>query len=337
LAEKEPSVVRFKVPKTGTTEFVDLVRGKVSFDNKILDDQIILKSDGFPTYHLASVIDDHDMAVTHVIRGEEWLPSTPKHLLLYKAFGWEAPQFAHLPLLLNPDRSKLSKRQGDVSCEDYLSHGYLPEALLNFILLLGWNPGTDQEIFSLDEMVTTFSLEHINKSGAVFNTQKLDWLNGHYIKQLSVSELAKRSKPFFDAAGITIDEKTIEKIVATEQQRIKRLDEIVEATKFFFELPTYEPSLLLWKKNSAKDTIGNLTLSQKKLQALSDWDTATIEQTLKTLVMEHSLDNGSVLWPIRAALSGKKASPGPFEIAAALGKEETLKRLDFAIQLLGKT
>ena len=190
-------VIRFKVKTNGITEIKDLVREKVNFDNKILDDPIIIKSDGFPTYHLASVIDDHEMGITHIIRGEEWLPSVPKHIMLYKAFGWNIPEFAHLPLLLNPDRSKLSKRQGDVAVEDYLKKGYLKETLLNFVLLLGWNPGNEKEIFSLNEMIKEFSLEKVHKSGAIFNVQKLDWLNSEYIKKLNPTEFKKLATPFF--------------------------------------------------------------------------------------------------------------------------------------------
>ena len=232
-------MIRLDVPEEGTTEFTDLIRGKIQFDNKILDDQIILKSDGFPTYHLASVVDDHEMKITHVIRGEEWLSSTPKHLLLYQAFDWMPPAFAHLPLLLNPDRSKISKRQGDAVVEDYLKKGYLPEALLNFVLLLGWNPGTEQEIFNLEEMIETFNLTKVNKAGAIFNLEKLDWLNGCYLRQKTNRELAKLSLPYFKKAGLKPDLAYLEKVVATEKERIKKLEEIVLATEFFFKEPEY--------------------------------------------------------------------------------------------------
>ncbi|OGY48218.1 MAG: glutamate--tRNA ligase [Candidatus Buchananbacteria bacterium RIFCSPHIGHO2_02_FULL_39_17] len=333
-----PYVIRFKIPQTGITEFNDLIRGKVSFDNKILDDQILIKSDGFPTYHLASVTDDHEMRITHVIRGEEWLPSTPKHILLYEALGWEKPEFAHLPLLLNPDRSKLSKRQGDISVEEYLKKGYLPETLLNFILLLGWNPGTNQEIFSLKEMIKIFSLEKINKAGAVFDLQKLDWLNGYYLRHLSLKELAKLSQPFFKAAGIKKGLKTLEPVVATEQQRIKKLEEIVMATEFFFQEPTYDKKLLLWKQMSSEQAAKNLKilLAELNLIAENDWQQKKLENKITNFINDQKLSIGEMLWPMRVALTGRQASPGNFEVAAILGKKKTLERIKYAIALLEK-
>ena len=331
-----PYVIRFKMPKTGLTEFIDLIRGQVSFDNKTLDDQIILKSDGFPTYHLASVVDDHEMKISHVIRGEEWLPSTPKHILLYQAFGWPIPKFAHLPLLLNSDRSKLSKRQGDVAVEDYLSKGYLTEAILNFILLLGWNPGTDQEIFSLAEMIKTFTLEKVNKAGAIFDIQKLDWLNGHYIRQKSDKELAKLCQPFFEASNIKTDLKYLEKVVATEKNRIKKLEDMVLATEFFFKSPNYDKGLLILKNLTEKEITNNLKLLAEQLEKISEknWQKENLEQIITGWIKEINKGVGDLLWPLRVALSGKKASPGPFEIAEALGKKESLARIQTAINLL---
>ena len=214
------------------------------------------------------MVDDNAMAISHVIRGEEWLPSTPKHILLYQALGWTPPEFAHLPLLLNPDKSKLSKRQGDVAVEDYLKKGYLKEALLNFILFLGWNPKTDQEIFSFEEMVKVFDLTKVNKSGAVFDTQKLDWLNGHYIRQKPLGELTKLCQGFFQQAGVEKSVEELEPIVATEKNRIKKLEDIVEATKFFFIQPEYEPALLLWKDLTSQQAGENLKLLGKKLNEL---------------------------------------------------------------------
>ena len=336
LGAGRPYVIRFKMPKTGLTEFIDLIRGQVSFDNKILDDQIILKSNGWPTYHLASVIDDHEMEISHVIRGEDWLPSTPKHILLYQAFGWEPPIFAHLPLLLNPDHSKLSKRQGDVAVEDFLKNGYLPEALLNFILLLGWNPGTNQEIFDLQSMIEAFSLEKINKAGAIFDLNKLDWLNGEYIRKKSAEELAKLCQPYYAEAGLKTDLKNLKAIVATEQSRIKKLSEIVSATEFFFKAPDYDPQLLIWKKLNAKETAKNLAALAEELEKIKEkeWTEKFIEAEIKKFIEGNKQGMGDYLWPMRAALSGRKASPGPFEIAGVLGREETLKRLEKAIEIL---
>ena len=336
IKNKMPYVIRFKMPNSGTTEFTDLVRDKVKFDNKLLDDPIILKSDGFPTYHLANIIDDHEMKISHVIRGEEWLPSTPKHIAIYKAFGWNIPKYAHLPLLLNPDKSKLSKRQGDVAVEDYLQKGYLPQALLNFVLLLGWNPKTDQEVFSMDEMIKIFDLKKVNKAGAVFDTQKLDWLNGHYLREKKPAEFAKLCQPFFDNAGIKTNLKQLEKIVVTEQQRIKKLDEIVEATAFFFEPPQYEAKLLIWKKLTSKEVENNLKTLIDKLEKLSEnkFNQKDLEPEIIKLIKKERIGVGDMLWPMRVALSGKKNSPGPFEIAGALGKKETISRIKKAIEIL---
>ena len=337
-AAGEPAVVRLKTPQTGTIGFTDLVRGEVSFAAATIDDQVLLKSDGFPTYHLANVVDDHEMGVTLVIRGEEWLPSTPKHILIYQAFQWELPKFAHLPLLLNPDKSKLSKRQGDVAVEEYLKKGYLPEALLNFVLLLGWNPGTEQEIFSLEEMIKNFKLEQVNKSGSVFDTKKLDWINGQYVRKLSPKQFCALASPHLAAAGLNAPPAQLEKIVATEQKRIKRFDELPEMVRFFFEPPQYETSLLLWKKMTQAETHTSLKSVVEALDSILEkkWNQATIEKTLATLIEKSQRSVGEILWPLRAALSGRKASPGPFEIAAALGKKETTARLETAINKLEK-
>ncbi len=332
----EPYVIRFKMPKTSSTEFNDLIRGKVIFDNKILDDQIILKSDGFPTYHLAAVVDDHEMKITHVIRGEEWLPSTPKHILLYQAFGWQAPEFAHLPLNLNPDKSKLSKRQGDVAVEDFLKKGFLKEALLNFVLLLGWNPGTDQEIFSFEEMIKQFTLEKVSKSASIFDTKKLEWLNGEYIRLKTPEEFAELCWPFFEEKKGNINKEYFKKAVLTEQKRIKTLSEIVEATEFFFEEPKYDPQLLIWKKNNEKETAKNLETLKLRLEKIASekWLEQILENEIKDFIEASKKGTGDLLWPMRVALSGRKASPGPFEIAAVLGKEATLARIERAIKSL---
>jgi glutamyl-tRNA synthetase len=330
LSENLPHVIRLKVPKSGVTEFTDVIRGSVQFDNKTIDDQVLMKSDGFPTYHLANVVDDHEMGITHVIRGEEWISSTPKHILLYLAFGWDAPLFAHLPLLLNPDKTKLSKRQGDVAVEDYLKKGYLPEALLNFVLLLGWNPGTEQEIFSLEQMTEAFDLERVNKAGSVFDVQKLDWLNGLYIRHTPIEKLTELCKPYLTAAEITADNTVIQKIIATQHERLKRLDEIVELTSFFFSQPEYDPALLIWKGMTAETVKTNLTELHKILVGVSDldWNAKTLELLVKNHIESVGKNNGEYLWPLRVALSGLKASPGPFEIAEALGKDETIVRIE---------
>jgi nondiscriminating glutamyl-tRNA synthetase len=254
-----PFTIRLKVPENEIIEFNDLIRGKVSIHSKTIDDQVLLKSDGFPTYHLANVIDDHLMGITHVIRAEEWLPSTPKHILLYRAFGWDIPQFAHLPLLLSTDKKKLSKRMGDVAVEDYIKKGYLKEAIINFVTLLGWNPGegSTQEIFSMEELIEKFDLKHVHKGGAVFDLKKLDWLNAQYIKKLSVSELYTKSLEFWEQKDFyqnaTMDKKSetyLKKVLSIEQERLENLSLVGESNKFFFTDIDYDKELLRWKNST---------------------------------------------------------------------------------------
>ncbi|MEI7621307.1 MAG: glutamate--tRNA ligase [Candidatus Moraniibacteriota bacterium] len=358
-----PVTIRLKVPKDEVVEFEDLVRGKVSFATSTIDDQVLLKSDGFPTYHLANVVDDHLMGITTVIRGEEWLPSTPKHILLYRAFDWEIPAFAHIPLLLNPDKSKLSKRQGDVAVEDYLQKGYLKEALLNFVALLGWNPGEGsvQEIFSLDELVEKFDLKKVHKAGAVFDLKKLDWLNAQYLKKLSIEELFEKAQPFFEqkefykewnakhtclsglpvrqagrqAAWSNEDKKEyMKKVLTIEQDRLANFSQVGEENKFFFEEITYEKSLLFWKEMTDEQLRTSL---QKLYSVLSEINQETwTRQALEAKLVVASGDNkGQLLWPLRACLTGAQKSPSPFDCAWVLGKEESLKRIEKALDLIG--
>lgn len=337
LATESPRVVRLKVPDSGTIEVNDIIHGKTVFDVKEVDDQVLLKSDGFPTYHLAVVVDDHLMEITHVIRGDDWMSSTPKHLLIYKAFGWNAPVHAHVPLVLGSDKLKLSKRKGDVSTESYRTKGYLPEALLNFLAFLGWNPGTDKEIYSMDELIKDFTLEKVSKAGAVFNLEKLNWFNKEYIKKLSNAELVGRAKPWLDNSGLNlVDAKLVERAVSLERERITTLAELPEAIKFVFELPQYEKNLLVWKKGTLEEVgmvLPKLSVELEKIDE-SAWSKESIESVLLPWIKEQSLTNGAVLWPMRVALSGQQNSPGPFDIAGVLGKAETLKRLGHAQSLM---
>ncbi len=338
-------VVRFAIPPEGVTTVQDLIFGNVEYENKLLDDQVILKSDGFPTYHLAVVVDDHYMQITHVIRGDEWIPSTPKHLLLYKAFGWEPPAFAHVPLILNPDKTKLSKRQGDVGVEDYLNKGYLPEALINFVAFLGWNPKTEQEIFSLAELVAEFDLNKVNKSPAVFDINKLDWINSKYIREKSNSELAELLMPYWvDAGLIKQDEKLakefLEDIAGLEKERLKKLSEIGERTGYFFAEPAFNPELLAWKKSTLADARIKLSRVKDLLSTIPDETFANaklLQDALMAYITEQGFDVGAVLWPLRVALTGQQFSPGPAEVASTifvgLGKEEIISRIDKAISL----
>ena len=296
-----------------------------------------MKTDGFPTYHLAVVVDDNDMGVTHIIRGDEWISSVPKHVILYRNFGFTLPKFAHLPLILNADKSKLSKRQGDVAVEDYLAKGYLPEALLNFIALLGFNPTADREIYSLDELMQLFDLSKINKSGAVFDQDKLNWMNGMYLRTKTVDELIELSKPFFQTANLEINKSFLEKICQIEKERLVTLTDLPERAREYLTLPSYDVSLLTWKKADVADAKLQLTNMQQKISSLPDTlfqEISLIEQGIKGYIEQEGLQNGNVLWPLRVALSGFERSPNPFELLWLFGKEESLKRIQQALEKL---
>lgn len=341
LAAGEKFVVRLRVPE-GATEFDDLIRGHVKFENLEIDDQVLIKSDGLPTYHLANVVDDHLMKISHVIRAEEWLSSTPKHIILYKMFGWEAPEFAHLPMALNPDRSKLSKRQGDVAVEDFLAKGYLPAALNNFVALLGFNPRADQEIYSMDELIALFDLEKVNKSGAIFDMEKLKWMNGQYIHKLSVEKLTTLCSPYLIGAGPstglgagkTVSDDLLRKICAVEQTRLVLLSDIIEKINTYQKLPDYSAGLLVWKKSSREEALEQLKKIIPLVETLDLSSVELIERVLREYIVNSGSSNGAVLWPLRSALSGADASPGPFELLWVLGREESLVRLNHAVKLL---
>lgn len=341
LKENKPHTIRLKVPKNETIEFEDIIRGKVRFDTNVVDDQILLKSDGYPTYHLANVIDDHEINITHVIRGEEWLPSVPKHLLLYKYFSWEPPKFAHVPLLLNTDRSKLSKRQGDVAVEDYIKKGYLKEAIINFVAFLGWNPGegSTQEIWTIDELVKEFTLERIHKGGAVFDIKKLDWLNSQWIKKIDFDDLYNRAKSFYlekdfvkNSAPEKQSDEFLKKVLEIERDRLAYLSGVGESNQFFFiDNIDYDKNLLHWKNSSDEETKASLKKSFDVLNNISEekWDREFLEKKLMEAAGEK---RGDLLWPLRVALTGEQKSPSPFEVAWVLGKEESLKRIKKAIE-----
>jgi len=325
-------VIRMRMPENTDIEFTDMIRGKIKVNSGELDEQVLLKADGFPTYHLAHVVDDHLMKTTHVIRGEEWLPSTPKHLVLFGYFGWTPPQYAHLPLILNPDKSKLSKRQGDVAVEDYRDKGYLPEALINYVALLGWNPGTEQEIFSLPELVRNFSFDKVHKAGAVFDIRKLDWMNGEYIKKLPAKEFLRLAMPFLERSIGSIEDRALaEKVLLLEQERISKLSEAGENASFFFSEPEYDSGLLVWKKSDKSAAAANLKLLEEELSGYSDWSAANLEKSLLGFIKDRGLSNGAALWPLRVSLTGLEKSPPPFQVAAILGKAETLGRIRKAI------
>lgn len=343
LKEGHPFVIRQLIPYE-ELHFTDLIRGEMRFHGRDVDDQVLIKSDGFPTYHIANVVDDHDMGVTHVIRGEEWLPSTPKHVWLYQALGWNPPSFAHLSLLLNPDRSKLSKRQGDVAAEDYINKGYLKEAILNFIAFLGWNPGTEEELFTLDQLVDRFSLDRVQKAGAVFNLEKLDWLNGHYLRTKSIQELSGlllpllKKEPWFEEKMLT---EHFESILASVQTRMKTLNEGPALLKpFLLKDLDYRMELFLSPKMKVEPAVAMLALETAlpALEALEDYSSDdSIKSALVTVIERLGFKNGQVLWPLRVALTNEEFSPGAFEVARVLGKERTLERLRSALAKMKET
>ncbi len=329
--KSESCVIRLKVPQKGETIVDDLIRGKVSFQNNLIDDQALIKSDGYPTYHLANVVDDHLMKVSHVIRGEEWLPSTPKHILLYQAFGWEAPQFAHLPLLLNADRSKLSKRQGDVSVEDYQVKGILPQALINFISLLGWSKGDDQEIFTLDESIEYFTLERVNKAGAVFDIHKLEWMNGMYIRSLPEDEYVKIGLEWLERENLdTGDADKNKALVLSLRNGINKFNEIKErAALFFTDRLTYSEDAAGWiVKEESK------ILFQKMYDEIDQYPDLTLDDfkvLMKTVQKETGI-KGKELWmPVRAAITGLTEGPELPVVISVLGKEKVKKFIKQAI------
>jgi len=335
----EAHVLRLKMPREGETTFVDLIRGEVTFKNELIDDQVIIKTDGFPTYHFAVVIDDHFMEITHVIRGEEWLSSTPKHLQLYKYLNWEAPQMAHLSLLLNPDKSKLSKRQGDVAVKDYIDKGYLPQAMINFVAFLGWNPGGEQELYSLDELIKEFKIEKIIKSGAVFNLEKLDWYNQQYLKNLKDGDLVEVCLPWLVKAGLVTgneDKKWLAAALELEKERVVTLAELPEALKFLFILPEYDGQILVWKKGTTEEVKKILPDLAKFMDTIGvqDWNKERLQILVGDWILKNEFSNGSVLWPLRVSLSGQQNSPGPFEIGEVLGKDESMKRIKLATEKL---
>ena len=330
----EGCVIRQKMPLDGEVVVYDEIRGEVKFPAADLDDQVLIKSNGIPTYQFASVVDDHLMEISHVTRAVEWLPSYPKNILLYKDFSWTPPKFIHMPLILNKEGGgKLSKRKGDVFVEDFLNKGYLPEALINFCVLLGWHPKNDKEILSLEEVEKEFSLDGMGASPAVFDTEKLDYLNGYYIRQKSNSELATLCSPFLEEAGFKSDER-LEKFIAFGKDRMKKLADAPEILGFFFKLPDYETDLLVWKGLSLEETKKNLLSLSDLLKTVTpeNWEKEKLEKLTIDWIKERGGKNGDYLWPLRVALSGQKNSPGPLEIAWALGQTETLARISKSLQ-----
>jgi len=331
LEFKSGCVIRMKVPKTGKIVVNDLVRGQVEFDLSTIDDQIILKSDGFPTYHLAHVVDDAEMGITHVIRAEEWLPSTPKHILLNQMLGYKIPQYAHLPVILGPNRGKLSKRDGATGIMEYKKLGYLPEALINFMVLLGWNPKTNEEFFTLDELEKKFDIKQVNHAAAIFDIQKLNHFNRHYIQKKPASELIALLDPKIVSK---LCRQSLEKAVELAQQRMTTLNDFGETISYLISEPKIDHQKLIFKKSTAANTKKALEIAAATLKEITKWEKSEILTTLQKIVSQNELSNGDVFWSVRFALSGLEKSPPPEEIAEVLGKEETIKRIKIALNKL---
>jgi glutamyl-tRNA synthetase len=339
LESGEEYVIRLKVPPGDTVRFEDLIRGWVSFEAAEVDDQVLVKSDGMPTYHLANVVDDHLMQITHVIRGEEWLPSTPKHMLLYQFFGWEAPRMAHLPLILSPSGGKLSKRNADnlgipVSVKQYRDKGYEPAALLNFLAFLGWNPGTEQELFTLDELVDAFTVERVGSSGVQFNLDKLNWYNEQFIRRLPPQELAGKARTYLEQKGYRPDQAYLERVAVLMQERITFVEDLAVSGSYFFDDPKeYDPEGV--RKRWTGDAGDLLAAYADRLEKLPDFDHHTTEQALRELAEERKMGGGKIIHPVRLALSGVTMGPSLFEMIEVLGRDTCVRRIRRAVEVLG--
>ena len=343
----EKYVIRQAMPDNETVEFNDVIRGEISFNSSDLDDQVLLKSDGFPTYHLASVVDDHLMEITYVHRGEEWISSTPKNLLLYKAFGWTPPLFAHLPVILGPDKSKLSKRHGAEPILSYRDRGYLADAVVNVLAFIGWSPGTEEEFFTLDELVSRFQIEKVQKAAAVFDVARLDYVNGWYIRQLPLGDVVEQMLPYLVSAGLVtgapyaiphdvVIPKPVGEYLLTVanavRERLKHFDETAEVSWFFFRRPESDDAmrvLIVPKKGEYETTVAVVHEALEVLREVSstEWSHDKLEEVLRLFIAHKELKAMEVLWPLRAALTGVAGSPGTFEMLEILGKEESMIRI----------
>lgn len=335
IANGEKYVVRQTIPDQGTTSFDDEVFGHITVENNTLDESILLKSDGFPTYNFANIIDDHTMHITHVVRGMEYLSSTPKYNLIYQAFGWSIPTYIHCPPVMKDETTKLSKRNGDASFQDLIKKGYLPEAILNYIALLGWAPDSSKEIYTLAELVNAFNVKHIGTSGAIFDLNKLTWVNAQWLRNMDLDQYTKLVTPYIKQ-GVH-GSFAIKKIAKILQNRAETLIQIPEMVDFFDQFPSYDNSLYQNKKMKTNNEIALVALKaiQPVLEKLDDWSEINLHDTLMALPSKLGMKNGQVLFPLRLAISGKQFTPGgAIEIADILGKQETLRRLQLSIKQL---
>lgn len=337
LAAGMPYVIRQNIPVEGTTTFHDAIYGDITVDNSELDDMILIKSDGFPTYNFANVVDDHLMRITHVVRGNEYLSSSPKYTRLYHAFGWEEPIYVHCPLITNEEHKKLSKRSGHSSFEDLLDQGFVTEAIVNFIALLGWSSGTNEEIFSLEELVKEFDYHHINKSPAVFDMAKLRWMNSEYIKKMDNERYYELALPYI--SEVIKKDLDLKKIADLVKSRIETFLDIKDMIDFFEEIPEYDTAMYTHKKMKTDEEIslGILKEQLPLLEALEDYSITTIEEVIMGYIKDKGIKNGTGLWPIRTAVSGKQSTPGgAYEIMNIIGRDESLRRIRLAIDKLSR-
>ncbi len=326
LDRGEKYVLRFKVSEK-TVAFKDLIRGEIKFDSALIGDIVVAKNLAEPLYNFVVVVDDELMGITHVIRGEDHISNTPKQILIAEALGFKIPQFAHLPIILNPDRSKMSKRFADTALKDYMEAGYLPDAILNFLALLGWHPVEDKEIISREELIKEFALDRVQKAGAIFNIEKLDWLNNNYLNNLNIDKFIELSEKFLPAGW-----RLNQAIAASTRGRVKKMSELKDFVDFYFKLPDYDMEMLKWKNMNFDEVAGNLNKLLDIINKLKekDFKKEVLEKELNAIVPSNN--RGEYFWPLRASLSGKKTSPGPFEILESLGKKESINRLKSTIE-----
>ena len=340
LEANMPHVIRLKIPLGRDVKFTDAVRGEITYKSDTIDDAVLIKSDGFPTYHLANVVDDHLMEITHVLRGDEWIASTPRHILLYEAFGWAPPVFAHMPVILSSDGGKLSKRKGAASVMDYKRAGYLPEALVNFLALLGWAPGDDLEKMTIEEIVSHFSIDRISPKSSVFDEQKLDWMNGLYMQDRSVDSIIEDVVKLWKEKGFITGESKKEEpyfrtVVGLLKDRSKKITDLAENARYFFKDPkAYDAKAVKkhWKENTT-DITGELT---KRMEAIDTFTQQSLEKLYREYAEETGFSGGKLIHPTRLAVSGVSFGPGLFELLEVLGKDVVIRRMKMAIELLGK-
>ena len=350
LEKDEPYVIRYKMPDNEDIPFDDLIRGHIVVNTDTLDDKVLFKSDGMPTYHLANIVDDHLMEISHVIRGEEWLPSLPLHILLYRSFGWDSPLFAHLPLLLKPDgKGKLSKRDGDKmgfpvfplfwpygeTAKGYREEGYYPQSFINMLALLGWNPGTEKEIFSMEELINSFSIERVGKSGSRFDPEKAKWFNHQYLQTKTNNQLAIEFREFLRARGYQFDIVMLEALVGLVKERVSFVKDIWEQTDFFFKAPeSYDQEVV--KKRWNQDSASQLSELKSLLEKITDFSSAATEAVIKSWIEEKGYNTGAIMNSFRLVIVGASRGPHMFDIISWIGKDETLKRIDRGIAVLSK-